>query len=408
MLRPLFASFCALLLWAPLACHEPEAASDLTPTAVPTDAARVPAHDADPTRAGSTTSPGSTALDPAAHDWLWSSPEDPAAVELSGATDELAGQQYLTGNEHHLEAFAERLGSAHGGGYLGVGADQSYSMIAWADPELAWLIDYDADVVAIHRVHLCFLRAAQGPDEFFELWSREGKQRARELLRDDAHASLGDAGERERLIELQQSNLRIIHNRLEELRLSPALTGIPNYLTDEALFQRVRALALADRIRPLVVDLRGEVGMLGIAEAARALDVPLRVIYLSNAEEYWDDYGDAYRRNIAALPWRQDAVVLRTLLTWSRNQDYAYNLQGMGNYLAWLDRPWVKLVYQVVHRPIKPELGPDELDVFETTRDPSESPADLRWRRRNPGASELASQAPLAPEAGERVSDQPY
>jgi hypothetical protein len=308
------------------------------------------------------------ALDPDDHARLWSSPEDPPTMSLAGATGDLVGQHYLTGNEHHLDAFADRLGETRGGGYIGVGADQAFLLIAWADPELAWLIDYDAEVVAIHRIHLTFLRAADTPDQFFELWSREGRTRAHALLQADPDA-----------LALYRANLRVIHNRLEALRSAPDRTGTANYLTDADLYQRIHALALADRIRPMVGDLLGCVGLQGIAEAARELDVPIRVLYLSNAEEYWPDYGEQFRANVAALPWRDDAVILRTLLTWSRNRDYAYNLQSATNFQAWLSRPWVHFVYQVVHRPVAPTLAPGEVDVFETTRDPSESPAERRW-----------------------------
>lgn len=325
-------------------------------------------------------------LDPIARARLWSSPEDPPARSLAGATEGLAGQQYLTGNEHHLEVFAEQLGRAHGGGYLGIGADQAYLLIGWADPELAWLADYDADVVAIHHVHLSFLRLAETPEQFLELWSRTGAERALARIADDPHASLGDPRARARLAELYLGNLRIIHNRLEELRAMKTA----NYLDDQAIYDRLRALALADRMRPIVADLRGEVALRGIGEVARELGVELRVLYLSNAEEYWRDYGQQWRANIEALPWADDAVILRTLLTWSRNRDYAYNVQSVANYRAWLSRPWVEFVYQVVHRPVKPALERGEIDVFETTRDPSESPADHRWRRRNPDARSIA------------------
>jgi hypothetical protein len=361
-----------LLLVASLGCIEPEVQP--SPTRSPIDEPDAQVTDSDPSDERGAIATGWPALDPDAQACLWSSPEDPPARSLAGATGDLAGQQYLTGNEHHLDVFAERLGQARGGGYIGVGADQAFLLIGWADPELAWLIDYDADVVAILRIHLEFLRAAQTPERFFELWSREGKARARELLHDDPDA-----------LALYRANIRVIHNRLEELRAAPERSGVPNYLTDPALYQRVRALALADRIRPMVGDLLGSVGLQGIGEAARELDVPIRVLYLSNAEEYWPDYGERFRANIAALPWHDEAVILRTLLTWSRNRDYAYNLQSAANFSAWLSRPWVRFVYQVVHRPIEPTLAPGEIDVFETTRDPSESPADRRWSSRARG-----------------------
>jgi hypothetical protein len=354
-------------LFGLLGCLEPEVQP--SPTRSPLEPPETQLTDSNVIDDSSANATNWPALDPEEHDALWSSPEDQPAKSLAGATGDLAGQQYLTGNEHHLDVFAERLGQTRGGGYIGVGADQAFLLIGWADPEIAWLIDYDADVVAIHRIHLVFLRDADTPEGFFRLWSREGKPRARELLRDDPDA-----------LALYHAHIRVIHNRLEQLRTADA----PNYLTDAELYRRVRALALADRIRPMVGDLLGSVGLQGIAEAARELGVDVRVLYLSNAEEYWPHYGERFRANMAGLPWHDDAVILRTLLTWSRNRDYAYNLQSVANFQAWLSRPWVRFVYQVVHRPEEPTLAPGEIDVFETTRDPSESPAEQRWRSLEP------------------------
>ena len=391
------ASRSIFVLWglalALLACSEREAASPGHPAATRT---------ADPSTASALGSvevsgdalaePRRPVLGPLAAEQrqlLWSSPEDPPAALLGGATEELVGKQYLTGNEHHLHLFAAELTQLRergaGGAYLGVGADQAYLLMAWLEPEIAWLIDYDPDVAAIHRVHLSFLREAASPEAFIELWSRAGRQRARERLEGDTHPSMGEEDQRRRLVELQARHRRAIHRRLVELREAAASSGVANYLSDAERYAVVRQLALADRVRPLVADLRGGVGLAGIAAVARELGVELRVLYLSNAEEYWEDYGSAYRRNIAALPWADDAVVLRTLLTWGRNRDYAYNHQRVANYRAWLERPWVEFVYQVVHRPEKPVLAPGELDFFETRRHPSESPADRRWRRRHGG-----------------------
>ena len=89
----------------------------------------------------------------------------------------------------------------------------------------------------------------------------------------------------------------------------------------------------AGRIRPMVADLNGDRGVVGIAAAAQKLGVPIRLLYLSNAEEYWTRYSEGFRANLKALPFDERSQVVRTLLTWAKNQDYVYNAQGAQNYL---------------------------------------------------------------------------
>jgi hypothetical protein len=90
--------------------------------------------------------------------------------------------------------------------------------------------------------------------------------------------------------------------------------------------------------------------MKGVAAAARELGVTIRVVYLSNAEQYFD-YLDTFKSNFNALPIDDRSVIVRTLLTWSLNQDYRYNTQPIGNFNAWLAHPETLRLASMVRLP---------------------------------------------------------
>jgi len=86
------------------------------------------------------------------------------------------------------------------------------------------------------------------------------------------------------------------------------------------------------------------------AAVARKLGVAMRVVYLSNAEEYWERLPDEFRDNVAAMPVDQRSVVLRTLLTWEHNRDYRYSAQPLHNYRRWLAQAEVRTIHDVTRR----------------------------------------------------------
>ncbi|MBI5608113.1 MAG: hypothetical protein HY902_04475, partial [Deltaproteobacteria bacterium] len=138
------------------------------------------------------------------------------------------------------------------------------------------------------------------------------------------------------------------------------------YLNDAETYAYVRSLVTGGRLRALRVDLLADKGVASIAAAARAMGLPVRAIYLSNAENYWN-YSKQFRANMAALPFDDRALIIRTVSTWNLNYDYSYNLQPAQNFLAWLAKPWVRGYRDFVHWK-RPEAG--EFLFFETKGDP--------------------------------------
>lgn len=343
--------------------RSPQADASSSPVLGPSDPA-----DSDPSAGAVSLSlgPVETPLSAEVRGVFHESEEDSPPVERGGVTDARKNKQYLTGNEKSLFAFHAAIANL-GGGYVGVGSDQAYLFIGWARPQLAWLTDYDPDVVRIHRVHRAFFLAFTNPSEFVAAWTKERGSEAVAAI--EAHNPDADAAE---LVRLYTIHRAFIHRRLVALRRAVERRGLPSYLNDDEHYEYVRAMVRHDRIRPMLVNLLDPRGMKGVSAAARTLGLPIRVLYLSNAEEYWPGYSRVYRDNIASLPVDEQSVLLRTLLIWNINQDYRYNIQPLSNYQEWLASPFIQSVYDIVHA--RPEPVSQDVNVFYTNDSPLDSP----------------------------------
>jgi len=286
-------------------------------------------------------------LDPDARAVFHDSPEDPVPTVRGGIVRELEDVSYIVGNEWALEAFHAAV-SGLGGGYVGVGPDQAYLLIGWQRPELAWLVDYDPKVLRVHAMYRALVLAAPTRKEFLALFEPEGAARAIAAI--DEH----DAPDHI-LRRLYRNNRDMFRWRLVTVARKLKRQRIPSWLTDDETYGYVRQMIVSGRVRALRVNLLEDEGVHGIAEAARELGVPIRVLYLSNAETYWDEYAAQYRTNVADLPVDERSLVLRTVLSWAVNKDYVYFAQPIASYVAWLASPAVKSVLDIVGRKPKAE-----------------------------------------------------
>jgi hypothetical protein len=82
-------------------------------------------------------------------------------------------------------------------------------------------------------------------------------------------------------------------------------------------------------------DLTGDASLQTIAAACKALDVPVKVLYMSNAEEYFK-YTKQFRQNMRAQPVDDATMVLRTIYSkkWEHADLWAYQIQPMSDFLA--------------------------------------------------------------------------
>jgi hypothetical protein len=102
------------------------------------------------------------------------------------------------------------------------------------------------------------------------------------------------------------------------------------------MYRHLRKLAVTHLMVPRLGDLTGSSTLQEIAQAARTANVPLRVVYMSNAES-WFRYGQKFRKNLIALPLDHRSVVLRTVksevLAYPRGDIWHYSVQR-GDHFA--------------------------------------------------------------------------
>ena len=253
---------------------------------------------------------------------------DPAPAGL------IHDSHYWISNEHsHFVWHAQLQGI--GGAYLGVGTDQNYLLAGWARSELLLLVDFDAAVVELHQAYRVAFESSATPGEFLALWTRTGAT----TLADRILVAYPDPDVHAGVLRAQRVARASVHARLRRTLRSHAVRGIATYLDDQAQYDHLRALWRDGRVITVRGDLTGDATLVDVAAALRAADVPLKVLYLSNTEQYFD-YGPSFRRNILGLGLGDGSLVLRTL-GWRvhgfiEGEQYHYASQSGPTFAAWM------------------------------------------------------------------------
>ncbi len=255
------------------------------------------------------------------------------AALLTGAEDTLAGTpiHYVKSNEVRHDVWFPYIRGV-GGAYLGVGSDQNYTVAAAARSELMFLSDIDRSVVDLHRIYEVLIEASDTPEALHARFDRVHEDTSATLL-DAGLAALPEA-ERRRLVRLYRNARETVHRHLRHV-INRKRDGEPTtWLSDPVMYDHIRALFQADRVRQMGGDLTGSNSLQTAAAAARALGIPLRVIYFSNAEEYFD-YSRSFIANIQAFETDERSVLLRTIY----NKDWvhadllwAYQVQPLADF----------------------------------------------------------------------------
>ena len=283
---------------------------------------------------------GVRAPSPDAHTRFHASPIDPRPAFLDGVSPARHGRHFIVSDEWNHHLLAPQLRNI-GGGYVGVGATQGYVLIGWARPEYAWFIDYDDTVVELHEVWRVVFELAPTPAQLLRAWSWEQREATRAAIEARRPGAEGAA-----LAQAYRRHRARVSKRLMELRAKHLELGVDNYLTHGETFEYVRGMVLADRVRPMRVDLTASRGLAGIAEAARELGVAIRVLYTSNAQTYWSYDEGNFPANVQALPFDDRSLVVHTIGTHSSNGDYRYIVHHGQGFQARL-RDGARSVYQV-------------------------------------------------------------
>ncbi|MBW2522608.1 MAG: hypothetical protein JRI23_00465 [Deltaproteobacteria bacterium] len=265
----------------------------------------------------------------------------------------LNNQHYVVSDEHRPERFRPAI-DGRGSLLVGVGTDQNYLFAGWARPELVVVVDFDQAVVDLHTAYRAFFERAEDADEFIDFWS------ASEAARERAAAAIAEVCSTADQLRRVQHSMKIarhlVHGRLTNLRARFIADGVPTLLNDPAQYRYVASLVRSGRVVAVRGDVTGPRTMKHVAESARQLGLVVRVLYLSNVEQYVR-YSERFRDNVRALPVDGRSVVLRTYHQ-GPGRGYVYAVQRADHFRAWLLRREVKTLGDMLFRARMPTVGP--------------------------------------------------
>ena len=270
---------------------------------------------------------------------------DPAPEEI------VRNSHYWVSNEHHHELWHSYIKDVQGA-YVGVGTDQNYLLAGWSKPQFLILMDFDGKIEELHQIYEFFFSISATPADFLKRWHRSYRQNSIELLTayfEELHKKrytnppLSErkakryVKSRVKIYKLIQS---LIYRRLKKTMKKYQALKIKTFLDDQAQYTFLRGLWQQGRVLAIRGDLTAEYTMLDIAKILKKLSVPLNVLYLSNAEQYFNLI-PTYRRNIIAQNWGEKSYALRTL-GWrilgyvEEDEKYHYNVQPGKNFAEWM------------------------------------------------------------------------
>jgi hypothetical protein len=285
------------------------------------------------------------------------------AVEPDPHPDELANNShFLVSDERRHDLFEPSIRGL-GGALVGVGPEQNYLMAGWQRAELVVLYDFDQMVVDLHDIYALFFAEAASAEALLALWSKDSVDRAEALIASRAPSE----ARKERLLKVYRLAKRYVPRKLAMIRDAYAKRGVQSLFDDPTQYAHVRALVAAGRVIPIRADLTGTKAFVQFGKVLRDMGMPVRVLYLSNAERYFD-WVPSFRDNMRALPYDDRSVVLRTAgwgepLAAEDDPLYLYQVQRADNLLAWLDVPGIQNAKPIISR--RKAMGPQGLYTIE-------------------------------------------
>lgn len=296
-------------------------------------------------------------------------PFDPPPESLTRDT------HYWVSNENFHHLYKPHI-DGHGGIYLGVGTDQNYLMAAWARSPVLFLMDFDEEIRNVHHIYGSIFRRVDTPREFISQWAPANEAEVKAWIAEDNPDEARQA-ELFRTFEVSRQTifwrLRTAAERYRELELD-------TFLTDQDQYAFVRDLWRNGRAFPVRGDLTADDTLVDIAAALEEFDLPMGLIYVSNAEQYFN-FTPEYRRNLSIQPYDEDSLILRTRpmrrLGYPEDGEYHYNIQGGQNFAEWLTTHRILNVGRLMigYKTDDPEV--EGLSFIRRSPRPSERPPEV-------------------------------
>lgn len=291
----------------------------------------------------------------------------------------LNAEHYPTSNERRIDFFMPKIENLKGC-YIGVGTDQNLSFIAKAKSEYAWLMDFDPVIVKVNLIHLYFLEISQNYDEFKSLWLRKNEKTSFELIKQ----KFGTDSEFDlikKAWDVSHRNFSGVEDRLNELNFMTRKFGLVTFSNSPEEFSYLKKMNSEKRIFAVNGDLTGKITLKGISEVTKKINCPIRILYLSNAEEYFR-YPEDMRSNFITLPSDSKGIVIRTMTSgtkqyfgWPEGEKFEdsfplhYNIQPLQNFQKWMAfRAYFSTVYMLQQKRTTLQKG---FSILET--DPKDS-----------------------------------
>ncbi len=278
------------------------------------------------------------------------------------------GRHYFVSNENQHHLF-HRVIADRGGIQVGVGTEQNYLLAGWARPEILVLMDFDEWVVDLNRVYGLLFERARTPDELVELWSYARRQQVLGWIK-QRWPEQNTHFKKVRAFNQGQAD---VHHRLQRLQRRHRSRGIPSFVDDQQHYEVVASLWRQGRVLSVRGDLTQDRTMNDITKFARASALPVRLLYLSNAEDYFKYEAGSFRANMLALPYDERSVVLHT-----KPYDgdyYRYVYQSGLNYQAWLRSGKVDTWCDLFAYSAAAGQGDVEKDLHQIAVSPQDAPA---------------------------------
>lgn len=224
--------------------------------------------------------------------------------------------------------------------YVGVAADQNYTLIGVAKSEFVFLMDLDWRVTELHRAYEVLIEASEDPQTLHQRFHADNEEASVALIEQALAAQLSASALRKHVNSWRGAR-ETVYRHLNNV-IKRDQDGVnSSWLSNPDYYAHIRKLYLNDRVRMLVGDLTGPTTLATIAKAAEGLELPVKVLYLSNAEEYYD-YTSQYQTNITGLPIVDDSIVLRTIYSkdWVHADSlWNYQVQPIADYQARMAGP---------------------------------------------------------------------
>lgn len=255
-------------------------------------------------------------------------------------------RSYLKSNEPRLDVVVPYLQNM-GGGYTGVGSDQNYTFVAQARSRWAWLFDYDPNVVNWHKVLHAFVLKSATRAELVDWFDAKKLKEGAQVLR--------DAGEGKEVVTLYLSS----GARMKAEYVTQSKRAY-SWLGNDESYAYIRAMYQQGRMKAFKGNMLDTGAMVTIGDSARALNVPIRIYYPSNAPEFWL-FTEQYRKNVAGLPFDEQSIVVQTISSWKTGYDqkgyWHYNVQLGTDHQRLMALPGYQRLRQLFYHRTRTDTG---------------------------------------------------